>query len=368
MSDTQRKLDEAIAARHALITVKKTASIGFGDRRIEYTAGRHPQGSGTLHRRAAARVERYAHPPQPHQLHGAGLMGVLRSALSRLASGAPVADAPTVQASSEVQGTRWRGASHSLRSLQNWVPAIGSGTSDLPSSEQRTLRARSRDAFRNHMVARDALTRCRTNIVGTGLMCRPSVDHVALVSSPDAAEVLNGQLRGSGERWAEDPAECDIEATNDIYGLKGLTLLSAMFSGDVFALTPHEHRAGCVSELKVQLVEADRISNPNDRTDTANCIDGVEIRGAMPIGYWVRSTHPGDQIGMQMPAWKFYEVFGKVTDRRRVLHVWDDKERPGQVRGAPYLAQIMEPLKQIERFGGAKLMAAVLSAMVTVFI
>lgn len=38
MADTQQKLDEAIAARHALITGKKTVSLVFGDRRVEYTA------------------------------------------------------------------------------------------------------------------------------------------------------------------------------------------------------------------------------------------------------------------------------------------------------------------------------------------
>lgn len=34
---TQQLLDEAIAARHALITGKAKASVGFGDRRLEYT-------------------------------------------------------------------------------------------------------------------------------------------------------------------------------------------------------------------------------------------------------------------------------------------------------------------------------------------
>lgn len=279
------------------------------------------------------------------------------------------ADQPVAEAASEVQETKWRGASRGLRSLQSWIASIGSATSDLPATEQRTLRARSRDAFRNAMVARAALTRCRTNIVGTGLMCRPSVDYEALGIPADQAESLNTQLRASWERWAEDPLECDIEATDDIYGLQGLALLSAMASGDVFVLTPQELRRGGVSELKLQLIEADRVSNPNDGMDTTTLIDGIVIRGAMPSGCWVRNTHPGDRLSTTaMPAWKFYDMFGTETGRRRVLHIWNDKERPGQVRGAPYLAPILEPLKQIERYSGAELMAAVLSAMLTVFI
>lgn len=294
-------------------------------------------------------------------------MGVL-AALTPWRKPAASASSAVPAASTEVQGTRWRGASQTLRSMQSWVTSIGSATSDLSASEQRNLRARSRDAFRNNTIARAALTRCRTNIVGTGLMCRPSVDHEALGITADEAESLNTQLRAGWERWAEDPTECDIEATSDIYGLQGLALLSAMSSGDVFALTPHERRVGGVSDLKVQLIEADRISNPNEAGDTPTCVDGVVIHGAMPTGYWIRDTHPGDRLRMQMPRWTFFPAFGALTGRRRVLHVWNDKERPGQVRGAPYLAPILEPLKQIERFSGAELMAAVLSAMLTVFI
>ncbi|UZW62748.1 phage portal protein [Lysobacter enzymogenes] len=284
----------------------------------------------------------------------------------RAALGVP----PPAQASepTEIQGTRWRGASRTLRSLQNWLAHVGSATSDLPSNEQRTLRARSRDAFRNHPIARAALVRPRTAIVGTGLVCRPSVDYETLGITAEEGETCNTQIRTSWERWAEDPLECDIEATLDIYGLQGLALLSGMSSGDVFALTPMEFRAGGVSELKVQLIEADRVSNPNDAGDTPSCIDGIEFSGALPVGCWVRNIHPGDRIDLRQARWDYYPMFGGETGRRRVLHIWNDKERPGQVRGAPFLAPILEPLKQLDRFSNAELMAAVISAMLTVFI
>jgi lambda family phage portal protein len=278
------------------------------------------------------------------------------------------AEVPVPHAATEIQDTRWRGASRGLRSMMTWLAAIGSAVSDLPSAEQRTLRARSRDAFRNHPIARAALTRSRTNIVGTGLMCRPSVDHETLGISADEGERLNGLLRAGWERWAEDANECDLEGTHDIYGLQALSLLSAMASGDVFALTPMEYRTGGVSGLKVQLVEADRISNPHDAVDTPLRIDGIELRNGRPLGAWIRNTHPGDRVFSGPASWKYYPFFGEETGRRRVLHVWNDKERPGQVRGAPYLAPILEPLQQLARFSNAELMAAVLSAMTTVFI
>lgn len=268
----------------------------------------------------------------------------------------------------EVQGTRHRGASHSLRSMVNWAARIGSATSDTPAHELRTLRARSRDAGRNHLIGRSALMRCRTSIVGAGLVCRPSIDHDALGITSEQAQDYNTKLRAAFERWAEDPAECDMEATLDFYALQGMVLLSALSSGDCFALTPMELRPGGASELKVQLIEADRVCNPSNQPDLTTCIDGVQLSGPTPVGYWVRNTHPGDTIWNGTPDWRYYSAFGADTGRRRVLQVWNDKERPGQVRGVPFLAPILEPLKQLERFAGAELMAAVLSAMMTVFI
>jgi len=300
-------------------------------------------------------------------------MGTALVAASRLSTAIALdrqaaAFASTVEPT-ETQGTRWRGASRSLRSLVNWNPGIGSARSDTPATELRTMRARSRDAFRGHLVARAALTRPRTSIIGTGLICRPNVDFETLGITAAEAERYNAQIRNDYERWAEDPAECDFEGALDIYGLQSLGLLSAMASGDVFALTPERPRPGGVASLKVQFVEADRVCNPNNAQDSDTCIDGIQIAGGMPVGCWIRDTHPGDALtSAKMPSWDYFPFHGEETGRRRVLQIWNDKERPGQVRGVPFLAPILEPLKQIERYSGAELTAAVVSALLTVFI
>ena len=267
-----------------------------------------------------------------------------------------------------VQETRWRGASRALRSLVNWNPRIGSAVADLPGQERTTLIARSRDAFRSHNIARAALMRCRTNIVGAGLMARPQINAVALGIGEEEADAINADLQTKWEAFFEDPIECDQEATLDGYGLQALALLSAMLNGDAFALTPMELRPGGVNELKIQLIECDRISNKDGAANTELLVDGVELaRGGMPQAYWIRTTHPGD-IAQGAGFWQRYEAFGGDTGRRRVLHIWSDKDRIGAVRGAPFLAPILEPLKQLERYGSAELMAAVISAMFTVFI
>jgi len=172
--------------------------------------------------------------------------------------------------------------------------------------------------------------------------------------------VGDGPAREQLQRENPDFIFCGVQ--------RGEDLARHFASGDLFVLSPQDLRPGGVSELKLQMIEADRVCNPHEAPNSPVLHDGVVLQNGVPVGCWVRNVHPGDVSGLVLPQWTYYAYFGAETGRRRVLHVWNDKERPGQVRGAPYLAPILEPLKQMERYGSAELMAAVVSAMLTVFI
>jgi capsid protein len=60
-------------------------------------------------------------------------------------------------------------------------------------------------------------------------------------------------------------------------------------------------------------------------------------------------------------------AFGAKTGRRNILHLLY-QERIGQRRGLPYLAPVLEALKQLGRYTDAELMAAVVAGMFTVFL
>ncbi|WP_110969281.1 phage portal protein [Pseudomonas huaxiensis] len=265
--------------------------------------------------------------------------------------------------------TRWRGASRVLRSMASWIPGLGSPRRDFNRSERRMLLARSRDAMRNHLVARAAITRLRTNVVGTGLVCRAQVDQVALGLTDEEADALNGQLDRVWSLYADDPRECDAEATLNHYQLQALVLVSSMVAGDIFVASPDQERPGCIFSTRLQMIEGDRVSNPNDGLDRANLVDGVEFDDlGAPVAYHVCTGYIGEHLASKPLNWERLPVFGAETGRRRVLHVMADKERPGQKRGVPYLAPVLEPLQKLERYSSAELMAAVISAMFTVFI
>lgn len=293
---------------------------------------------------------------------------LMREAI-RLAKAAADVPRPVAQGGGGGVETRWRGASRILRSMASWIPGLGSPRRDLNSGERSMLVARSRDAMRNHLVARAAIMRLRTNVVGTGLVCRAQVDHEALGIDEQAAEQLNAQLDRIWSLYADDPRECDAEAMLNHYQLQALVLVSAMVGGDVFVATPDDERDGCIYSTRLQLIETDRVCNPAGSMDTEQLVDGVEFDhlGA-PIAYHVCTGYPNELNRRTPLTWQRLLAFGPNTGRRRVLHIMADKERPGQKRGAPYLAPVLEPLQKLERYSSAELMAAVISAMFTVFI
>lgn len=267
--------------------------------------------------------------------------------------------------------TKWRGASRLMRSMSRWLPSLGSAYTDTPPLERARMIARSNDAYRNHLVAGAAIVRMRTNIVGTGLFPHATVNARALGLTDDAADELNARLDAAFSTWAENPLECDIEATLDFYQIQGLALVSALLGGDCFALTPMRKPATFSSwELKVQLIDGARVQNPIGSPDTPTLREGMELDlGGFPLAVWIYNRHPGDSLlTPEMLEAKRYEVFGRRTGRRRVLQVWADKDRIGSVRGVPILAPILEPLQQLETYSRSELMAAVVSSLFTVFL
>src|SRR5262249_31805814 len=145
---------------------------------------------------------------------------------------------------------------------------------------------------------------------------------------------------------------------------------SMLESGDILCLAPMVNRPGASLQTRVQLVEADRVVNPSNAPNTVNLISGVELdpNGA-PIAYHVLRSHPGDWFTSGNRAWQTQSVraFGAATGRRNAWLLFK-RQRAQQNRGVPYLATILEVLKQIERYTDQEIMAAIVGGSLTVFV
>lgn len=258
------------------------------------------------------------------------------------------------------------GASTTRRQTLSWSAQKGDADAvinpDLP-----LLRERSRDLIRNAPLAVGAVNTVVTNVVGTGLRHKSKIDRGALNLTEEQADAWEAQAEREWRLWAESP-ECDLARTLRFSAMQDLAFRQTLENGDVFALTPNLIRPGSPYGLKIQLVEGDRVCNPNGAQDTATIAGGVErdANGA-PLRYHILDQHPGSAFfSRKAMSWSAREAFGK-TGRRNVIHLFKPV-RPGQSRGVPYLAPVIEPLKQIDRYTEAEIMAAVVSGMFTVFV
>lgn len=258
------------------------------------------------------------------------------------------------------------GASKTRRSLSAWTTFGNDPDSDiLP--DLATLRERSRDLCRNNPLAAGAVKTKVTNVIGAGLRLQAHIDRDAIGFSEEQSDAWEVMAEREWRLFWESK-EADVARTCNGHALTRQVYQQSKENGDVFVLLPRVPRPGVPYDLRLQVIEADRVSNPSHVADTDTLAGGIERDSyGAPTGYHISKYHPGAlRLGVKQ-SWRRVPAFGTETGLRNVLHVFS-QTRPGQSRGVPDLAAVIEPLKQLGRYTDAEIMAAVISGMFTVFI
>lgn len=255
------------------------------------------------------------------------------------------------------------GASRAKKSMIGWISKGGSPKEDIDAN-LGLLRERSRDLYMNTPVATGALKTIRTNVIGSGLRLNSQIDYEYLGMTEDEADVWETQVEREFNLWSESIL-CDSMQMHNFYELQQIAFLSHLMSGECFVMMPFSTNKGMPYELRVQLIEADRISSP--QAAKGDISSGVEV-GKMGevLAYHIAQFHPLAE-GFNEKKWIRIEKFGKESGRQNILHLME-AERPEQRRGTPLLSPVIESLKQLGRYSEAELMAALVSSMYTVFI
>lgn len=257
------------------------------------------------------------------------------------------------------------GTSRSDRALSGWRTAVGSPDTDILTDLQ-TLRDRSRWLARNSPLGGGAINTTVTNVVGGGLKLQARIDRTVLKMSEEQADAWEALVEREFSLFAK---HCDAMRVLQFGRLQEVAFRSALESGDVFAVLPYIAKPISPYGLSVQLIEADRVTNPDNKQDAKEIAGGVERdQYGAPIAYYIQNTHPGEIFAMgARTEWTKVRAYGDASGRRQVIHLLK-VIRPGQVRGVPFLAPVIRELKQISRYTDAELMAAVISGMLTVFV
>ena len=266
------------------------------------------------------------------------------------------------------------GANVQKNSLAGWLWRGGDADADIGLNVQ-TLRERSRDAFMGIPLAAGAVETLDTNVVGEGLAPAPNVDGEALGLDEEETADLNKELADKFEWWACDPREADFEAKHSFYTLQSVAFQSMLLSGDCPVLFPLKARPRTLFDLRIRVLEADRIKNPATappyQTSGVNIFTGVEVSGEGELlAYHISRVHPlASWRSATFPAQDTVRVepFGAKSGRRNMI-LLIKPERPEQRRGVPILAVCLELLKQQGRYVDATVVGAVIQSYFTAFI
>ncbi len=289
------------------------------------------------------------------------------------------AAAPKVKNSGYSEG----GASKTKSTLRAYNPIKSSTQADVDANLS-TLRSRSTDLYCNSPIGSAALNVARNNTIGAGLRVFPKIDYRTLGITADQAKQWQRTTLREFELWAQSTS-CDLYHKNNFYDMQDVLYLSYLMDGDGWvALKYRPPTADNPYCLRLQLFEAARVCNPDSSAaygplapytvemrnpkNGNRIINGIEInRDGAVVAYWVANRVPLDLANTsKVLEWERVEAFGRRTGMPNVLQV-SHEERPEQYRGVPYLAPVIEVIKQITRYGNAELTAAVIKSFFTLF-
>ena len=269
------------------------------------------------------------------------------------------------------------GASRSKNSMRGWAARSLSPQEDIDKNLP-TLRQRARSLYMSAPLAVSAIKTNRTNIVGQGLRLKSTIDSDFLGMTAEAAAEWQRNAEREFELWAESKF-CDSTRANNFYEIQQTACMSWLMNGDACVLLEYDKRYKFYPYgLRVHLIESDRVSTPHSSGNNVNLyavdpntrnriFNGVEVdNGGRVIAYHICSTYPNSNLRAEK-KWSRVKAFGEKTGTPNVLMIYET-ERAEQYRGVPYLAPVIESLKQLTRYSEAEMMAAVINGFFTAFV
>lgn len=271
------------------------------------------------------------------------------------------------------------GASLTKKSLKAWLPQSFSSKSDLDAN-LNLLRSRSKDLILNSPVGRAAINTSCTGAISTGLKLYPRLKTDILKISAEEAREWARKTKNEFELWAGN-VQCDFSRRNNFYELQTIAYKSYLSDGDCFCI--FRRRIGEIYTLKLQIIEAARVSNPIFSAQSgmfnsvempgvkkgSRIVNGIEVdKNGRLEAVWISNKIWNEPLSITEPVtkWQRVKIHGDLSGLLNVLHICADN-RPDMYRGEPYLSPVIETLKNVLRYGDAELQAAIIRSFFTVF-
>ncbi|MCW0353953.1 phage portal protein [Pantoea ananatis] len=258
--------------------------------------------------------------------------------------------------------------------LANWQPALWSPDNEINIYRDRIV-SRVRDLARNDGWASGSITRVLDNAVGANFrpILKPDYRMLAMMTGNKAfdaswADEYGKVVEAHWRSWANDPGRwCDAERKQTVSQMLRLGFRHKLLDGDALAVLQYRtdrlgHGRGRYATT-VQIVDPDRLSNPQQNFDMPHVRGGVEIDAdGAPVAYHIREAHIGDWFsGPKTMTW---QRIPRETSwgRPHVVHDYDH-DRAAQHRGNGILTPVVQRLKMLIKYDQSELEAAILNAV-----
>ena len=265
-------------------------------------------------------------------------------------------------------GYSHHGASRGKPSLMRWISTSKSPHEDI-SENVELLRERSRDLYAGGgPLGRGAIDRIVLNALGSGLRLNVRIDPERLGMSESESRKWAANVESQFDYWASSK-RADFTRKLNFYEMQVLAFKSVLLDGECLVNLTYKRERGCRYSLCLQLIESDRLMTPSPRPSGAMIDEGVEIdEYGTPLAYWISNRNPKAEITNQPSRIEYTRlpVNKPYCNQRNIIHLINP-ERINQNRGVPFLAPVIEQLKQLGRYTDAELMGAVISGMYAIF-
>ena len=261
------------------------------------------------------------------------------------------------------------------RDMAAWNPWLGSADGELNPYRDKIV-SRARDLVKNDGWANGVITRTLDNAIGATYRPVSKPDYRALAAysgndgfNADWADAYGRAVDAAWRTWADDPGRyCDSSRKLNFRQMARVAFRHELVDGDSLAVMMWNKRRVGPGRARyataVQLVDPDRLSNPNFTFDTQDIRGGVEIdEDGAPVAYHIRKAHQGDWwAAAQSMTWE--RVLREDSHgRARVVHNYT-AERASQHRGgAGILTPVIQRLKMLIKYDGTELDAAILNSI-----
>ncbi|MCC6389137.1 MAG: phage portal protein [Bryobacterales bacterium] len=238
------------------------------------------------------------------------------------------------------------------RRTGGWVTSGNSANAEIAVALSK-LRERSRDLVRNNAYAARAVAEVVGNAIGTGIT----------VQARSGASDVDRAINSAWTDWIE---QCDADGQLDLYGIQALVARTVFDSGECLVrLRQRRPGDGFRVPLQLQVLEPDYLDqSKTQKTATGYIIQGVEfdLVGRRTF-YWLFGQHPGEVTQTSLRG----SLVSARVPATEVLHVYR-KDRPGQVRGVPWLAPVVVTLRDLDEYEEAELVRKKIEACFAAFV